>query len=129
MKWETIKISNNNKGKENAYASIGFGRITMSSASCRLIERLNDYEYVMLMKATDNKKLKVGVKLLKQKEENTIRIGKRKNKGEIVENSLIIDNKNVMKEIFGIQGTQNKVTNYSVELSPEDKTLLIINVE
>lgn len=81
------------------------------------------------MKAIDNKKLKVGVRLLKQKEDNAIKIGKRKSKGEIVENSMIIDNKIAMKEIFGIQGTQNKVTKYSVELSDEEESLLIINVE
>lgn len=128
MDWKIIKVSNT-KSKDDACASIGFGRITMSSAACKLISNLNDYKYVVLMKAYDNKKLKVGIKLLKQKEENAIKISKRKNKGEIVENSMTIDNKTAIHEIFGIQGTQNKVTKYPVELSDEDSTLLIINVE
>lgn len=128
MKWEIIKVNNKNI-KGDTYASIGCGRITMSSGTCKLINNINEYKYVLLMKAIDNKKLKVGVRLLKQKEDNAIKIGKRKSKGEIVENSMIIDNKIAMKEIFGIQGTQNKVTKYSVELSDEEESLLIINVE
>lgn len=128
MQWQIIKIGNT-KGKDDVYASIGFGRITISSAACKLIDNLNEYKYVILMKAVDNKKLKVGVKLIKQKEDNAIKIGKRKSKGEIVENSMIIDNKVAIKEIFGIQGTQNKATNYPVELSDTDPTFLIINVE
>ena len=40
MNWETIKISSTSRGKTSAYASVGFGRITLNYGACALI---NDY--------------------------------------------------------------------------------------
>ena len=74
-------------------------------------------------------KLCVGIKLLKDFQQDSIKISKRKINGEIIENSASIDNKLLMEEVFGIQGTQNKVTRYSVLLDDEDKNLLVIYVD
>ena len=63
---------------------------------------------------------------MKDCKENSIKIGKRKIKGVIVENSLSIDNKPLMEDLFGIQGTQNKATRYPVVLDDDDKNILVI---
>lgn len=126
MNWETVKIDGNRQGKNTAYASIGFGRIVLNSAACSLIDNFNDYKYAQILKARKDGKLCVGIKLLKDCKENSIKIGKRKIKGVIVEKSLSLDNKSLMEDLFGIQGTQNKATRYSVVLDDEDKNILVI---
>ena len=126
MNWETVKIDSSRQGKNTAYASIGFGRIVLNSAACGLIENFPEYKYVQILKARKDGKLCVGIKLLKDYKENSIKIGKRKIKGVIVENSLSIDNKPLMEDLFGIQGTQNKATRYPVILDDDDKNILVI---
>ena len=126
MNWETVKIDSSRQGKNTAYASIGFGSIVLNSAACGLIENFPEYKYVQILKARKDGKLCVGIKLLKDYKENSIKIGKRKSKGVIVENSLSIVNKPLMEDLFGIQGTQNKATRYPVILDDDDKNILVI---
>ena len=126
MNWETVKIDSSRQGKNTAYASIGFGRIVLNSAACELVDNFSEYKYVQILKARKDGKLCVGIKLLKDCKENSIKIGKRKIKGAIVEKSLSIDNKPLMEDLFGIQGTQNKATRYPVVLDDDDKSILVI---
>lgn len=126
MNWETVKIKNDKRGRNTAFASIGFGAIVFNAAACDLVENFNEFKYAKILRARKNGKLCVGVKLLKDYEEDSIKINKRKFKGEVVEKSLSINNKLLMEDIFGIQGTQNKVTRYSVLLDSDDKNILVI---
>ena len=126
MNWETIKIDSSRQGRNTAYASIGFGRIVLNSAACGLVENFTEYKYVQILKARKDGKLCVGIRLLKDYKENSIKIGKRKVKGVVVENSLSIDNKSLMEDLFGIQGTQNKSTRYPIVLDGDEKNILVI---
>ena len=126
MNWETIKIDSSRQGRNTAYASIGFGRIVLNSAACGLVENFTEYKYVQIFKARKDGKLCVGIRLLKDYKENSIKIGKRKVKGVVVENSLSIDNKSLMEDLFGIQGTQNKSTRYPIVLDDDEKNILVI---
>lgn len=126
MAWELVKINNNKSGKNSAYASIGFGGIVLSSAACDLVENVGKYKYVQVYKSRQNGRLCVGIKLLEDCAENTIKITKRKINGEVMEKSVCINNKPLMEEIFGIQGTQNKATRYSVKRDEQDRTMLVI---
>lgn len=126
MNWETIKIDSSRQGRNTAYASIGFGRIVLNSAACGLVENFTEYKYVQILKARKDGKLCVGIRLLKDYKENSIKIGKRKVKGVVVENSLSIDNKSLMEDLFGIQGTQNKSTRYPIVLDDDEKNILVI---
>ncbi len=129
MDWETVTLDSSRQGKTTAFASIGFGRITLNSAACSLIKNFTDYKYAQILKAYKNEKLCVGIKLLKDYKENSIKIGKRKFNGDIVENSLNIDNKPLIEDLFGKQGIQNKATRYAVVLDEDDKNILVICVE
>ncbi|MBQ7165256.1 MAG: hypothetical protein IJR61_07985, partial [Clostridia bacterium] len=120
------KNQNTSKSRNSAYASIGFGRISFNTGACELIENFPSYNYAKILKAKKDGKLLIGVKLYTEYDENSIKISKRKLNGKIVDKSFNIENKPLMEELFGIQGTQNKVTRYSVKLDPEDKTILII---
>ena len=126
MNWETIKIDSSRQGRNTAYASIGFGRIVLNSAACGLVENFTEYKYVQILKARKDGKLCVGIRLLKDYKENSIKIGKRKVKGVVVENSLSIDNKSLMGDLFGIQGTQNKSSRYPIVLDDDEKNILVI---
>ena len=126
MNWETIKIDSSRQGRNTAYASIGFGRIVLNSAACGLVENFTEYKYVQILKARKDGKLCVGIRLLKDYKENSIKIGKRKVKGVVVENSLSIDNKSLMEDLFGLQGTQNKSTRYPIVLDDDEKNILVI---
>lgn len=126
MNWETIKIDSSRQGRNTAYASIGFGRIVLNSAACGLVENFTEYKFVQILKARKDGKLCVGIRLLKDYKENSIKIGKRKVKGMVVENSLSIDNKSLMEDLFGIQGTQNKSTRYPIVLDDDEKNILVI---
>ena len=93
------------------------------------MEDINDYKYAEILRGEKDGKLCIGVKLLREYNENAIKIGKRKCNGKIVEQSLSIDNKNVIGEAFGIQGTQNKATRYSVNLDENEKNIFVISGE
>ncbi len=127
MAWEVVKIDSSRQGKNTAYVSVGFGRLALSSAACDLIKDFNEYKYAQLLKDRKEGKLLIGIKLYKEFEANTIKIGKRKFKGTVIEKSLLIDNKRIIEDLFGIQGAQNKSTRYPIILDENDKTLLIIH--
>ena len=57
MIWKTVKITNDKKGKTTPYASVGFGRITLNTAACELIENYEDYQYAELLTGYENNKL------------------------------------------------------------------------
>ena len=126
MNWETIKISSKSRGKTSAYASVGFGRISLSYGACALVDDFPKYKYAQILRARKDGKLCIGIRLLEESAENTIRISKRKIKGELIEYSGSIDSKPLVEELFGIEGAQNKATRHSVVLDDSEKNILVI---
>ena len=126
MNWETVKISSTSRGKTSAYASVGFGRITLNYGACALVDDYPKYKYAQILRAKKDGKLCIGIKLLEESAENTIRISKRKVKGQLIEYSGSIDSKPLVEELFGIEGSQHKATRHSVVLDDSDKTILVI---
>ena len=126
MNWETVKISSKSRGKTSAYASVGFGRISLSYGACALVEDFPKYKYAQILRARKDGKLCIGIRLLVESAENTIRISKRKIKGELIEYSGSIDSKPLVEELFGIEGAQNKATRHSVVLDDTEKNILVI---
>ena len=128
MLWETVKIKNEQKGRTMPYASVGFGRLSLSSAACDLIENYEQYAYVELLKANVNNETLVGVRFLKESEKtiNSLPIKRRKIKGDKIVGGIDICNKGTMSDLFGIAGTQNRATRYGVKLDSDDKNILVI---
>lgn len=107
-------------------ASTGLGRLTLNLPACNLIEDFDSYKYAQLLTDTQpNGKTCIGILLLREKAENSIKITKRLYKGEYAR-SFSLNNKSVMEKLFGIRGTQNKVTNYPVEKDANEPNLLVI---
>ena len=128
MKWETVKIKNDRKGRTMPYASVGFGRLSLSTAACGLIDGFENYSYVELLKAVLNNETLIGVRFIKESEKttNSLPIKRRKLKNGTTVGGIDICNKGTMGELFGPSGTQNKATRYGVKKDPDEENILII---
>ena len=128
MNWETVKIKNDRKGRTMPYASVGFGRLSLSTAACDLIENFEMYPYVELLKAVSNNETLIGVRFVKEsnKTTNSLPVKRRKLKDGTVIGGIDICNKGTMDELFGLSGTQNKATRYGVRKDPDEDNILII---
>ena len=128
MIWETVKIKNERKGRTMPYASVGFGRLSLSTAACDLVDGYESFEYVELLKAVVNNETLIGVRFLTEAEKttNSLPIKRRKLKNGSVVGGIDICNKGTMAELFGLAGTQNKATRYGVKKDPDEANILII---
>lgn len=128
MNWETVKIKNEQKGRTMPYASVGFGRLSLSSAACEIIDNYEMYKYVELLRAIVNNEKLVGVRFLKEEEKttNSLPIKRRVVKGGKVVGGIDICNKGTVSELFGIVGTQNKATRFGVKRDEDEKNVLVI---
>lgn len=120
MIWETVKIENANKGRTMPYASVGFGRVSLSAAACELLGDYNQYKYVEFLTARDGGKLCVGLKFLKESTSNSIIIKRRKQADGKLVGGMDIANKSVVGNLFGIIGTANKATRFEVKKYEEN---------
>lgn len=128
MQWETVKIKNDRKGRTMPYASVGFGRLSLSSAACELIDNFEKYAYVELLKATVNNETLIGVRFLQESEKtlNSLPIKRRKLKDGTAIGGIDICNKGTIGELFGPTGTQNKAVRFGVKKDPDEDNILII---
>ena len=125
MYWETVKIYSEQKGRNTPYASIGYGRISFNAAACDLVPEQEKYFYARLLRAMQGKQQFIGVQLLENYEENTIRINRKKIKGKEI-TGFSIENKLVITNLFGQDGENRKTTRYNVKVENNNPTILII---
>ena len=128
MNWETVEI-NKPRRKTEAFASVGRNSIILSGGACQLINDFPKYGYAQIMRGQIDGKKVLGIRLCENSEKNSLRIIKRKVNNEIIAYSGSLNSKSVVEELFGLIGTQNKVTNYSITLDPEERNVLIIHLE
>lgn len=128
MIWETVKIKNERKGRTMPYASVGFGRLSLSCAACELINNFENFPYVELLKAVVNNETLIGVRFVSEnnKTTNSLPVKRRKLKNGTTVGGVDICNKGTMSELFGLAGTQNKATRYGVKKDPDEDNILII---
>lgn len=128
MNWEVVKITNEQKGSTMPYASVGFGRLTLSAAACDLLKDFNNFSFVELMRGRIDGKLCIGIRFLKdyQRTSNSLPIKRRKTKEGTYIKGADIANKAIMEELFGINGTQQKATRYDVRIDKDAENVLIV---
>ena len=129
MKWETVKISSNSRGRGTPYASIGFGRVSLSAAACELIDGHQEIKYVEFLKATINNKLCIGLRLHKEYVENSVAVSRKKDSNGKYVTGMDITNKPIVGELFGLTGLANKVTRFKVRKDDDESNVLIIYTE
>ncbi|MBE6989230.1 MAG: hypothetical protein E7426_00595 [Ruminococcaceae bacterium] len=127
MEWEVVKIENEAKGRTSPYASIGFGRISLSVAACKLITNYRDYQFVELLQGKRNGKKCIGVRFLHASERTQQSLPIReKRQGEKLLGGIDIVNKGTLEKLFGPAASASKVTRYNVELDDSDNRILVI---
>lgn len=131
MEWSVVKIENNTKGRNIPYASIGYGRISLSAAACRLINNYEKYEYVELLQGKRNGKACVGVRFLTEQTINSLHVSRRTqtNKSGQKIDGIDISNKGTLEKLFGPAGSGTKAERYNVEKDNECENILIIYKE
>ena len=127
MFWETVKIKNEAKGRTVPYASVGFGRISISVAACELIKEYTQYSFAELLKGKINNKPCIGVRLLHEKErtENSLPIKRRQVSGKFI-GGFEIASKLTLEELFGPSASASKATRYNAIKDPDSDNILIV---
>ncbi len=127
MNWETVTIKNESKGRTVPYASVGFGRLSLSVAASELIKDYDKYDFAELLKGKINSKSCVGIRLLYKEErtDNSLPLKRRKSGGKIV-GGFDIANKPTLEELFGPTASASKATRYNVKKDPDNENILIV---
>ena len=136
MDWEVVKVrgSLRNTGRWDSratpYASIGFGRLSLNTAACELIDNYEQCKYVELLRGRHKNKACVGVRFMSPLETSvdSLPIRRRMHKG-IATGGIDIHGKRIMEELFGPAASASKTTRYSVERDSRDSNILIVFAE
>ena len=115
MPWEVVKIPTSSKGRTSPYASVGFGRLSLSAAACELVDNYEEYTYVQLLKNRINNRLCIGVLFLKEASSDSIKISRKKMANGKFVGGIDISNSKVLESLFGLAATAKKATRYEVK--------------
>ena len=129
MSWEVVKIPTNSKGRTTPYASVGFGRLSLSAAACELIENYDEFTHVQLLKNRVNNRLCIGVQFLKTATPDSIKITRKKMSNGKLVGGADISNSKVLESLFGLAATAKKTTRYDVKLDDSFENFLVVFAE
>jgi len=129
MGWEVVKIPTSSRGRTVPYASVGFGRLTLSAAACELIDNYESFKYVQLLRNRVNNRLCIGVRFLYESASDSLKISRKKmSNGKLVA-GIEISNRKVLENLFGLAATAKKATRYDVKKDDTYENFLIIFAE
>lgn len=129
MGWEVVKIPTSSRGRTSPYASVGFGRLSLSAAACELIENYGDFTHVRLLKNRVNNRLCIGVQFLKESVTDSIKISRKKMSNGKLVGGVDISNKKVLENLFGLAATAKQATRYDVKKDDSFENFLVIFAE
>ena len=123
-----MKIPTSSKGRTSPYASVGFGRLSLSVATCELVENYEKYNHVQLLKNRVNNRLCIGVRFLTEATPDSIKISRKKADGKLV-GGIDISNSKVLESLFGLAATAKKATRYDVKKDDTFNDFLVVFAE
>lgn len=129
MAWEIVKIPTSTRGRTAPYASVGCGKLSISTAACALINDYESFSYVLLRKNRVNNRLCIGVQFLKESTSDAIKVSRKKAKNGKVVGGIDISCKKVLENLFGLAATANTVTRYDVKADNSFENFLVIFAE
>ena len=129
MNWEIVKIPENQRRRGTPYASVGYGRLSLSAAACELIENYEQIKCVELLKGKINNQLCIGVRCLKETTSNSLMVSRKKDSNGKYITGMDITNKHIVESLFGPVGSANKVTRFKVRKDDDAENILIIFAE
>ena len=129
MPWEVVKIPTSSKGRTSPYASVGFGRLSLSAAACELVDNYEEYTHVQLLKNRINNRLCIGVRFLKEASSDSIKISRKKMPNGKFVGGIDISNSKVLESLFGLAATAKKATRYEVKKDDAYNNFVVIFAE
>ena len=136
MDWEVVKIRGplRNAGRWNSrgtpYASVGFGRLSLNTAACELIDMFEQAKNVELLRGRHKNKACVGVRFLSPLETSPDMLPiRRRIRDGVASGGVDIHGKRIMEELFGPAASATKTTRYSVEKDNQNSNILIVFAE
>ena len=129
MPWEVVKIPTSSKGRTSPYASVGFGRLSLSAAACELVDNYEEYTHVQLLKNRINNRLCIGVLFLKEVSSDSIKISRKKMANGKFVGGIEISNSKVLESLFGLAATAKKATRYEVKKDDAYNNFVVIFAE
>ena len=123
MTWEVISAKSVAASRGVPSARVGRGSIVLNGASSNLLGPMAGREFAELM--LDLEDDRVGIRFLEERNENTVPVRRRKEKGKQSE-SLAISSRAHMRELFGEAGLANGSTRYDVSVDPEERNVLVL---
>jgi len=125
LNWEVVEANNGANTKSKPGASVGYNKIGLNVAACKLLGDYEQYKHVELLIAPDKPSV-VGVRFLVESTEKSISIKRKVIDGKIV-GGVEISAKYYVEKLFGIIGTQKKTTNYPVTKDADN--ILVIHTK
>ena len=125
IKWKQVSVKQVSGRGGEAFATVGQGRISLSSTACKMIENIYELCYVEAHagKVNDTTE-KIGLRFRKTKTPNSLCYTRRKYKGRYAE-GLEIRSKALVAEFFG-KIKDNSSTRHPVEKI--DNSMLAIDI-
>lgn len=123
--WETVDVKQISRRSGEPFASIGQGRIALNPEACDIIENIYSYEWINIMQArSGNRIVKMGLRFAHDKDKDSLKVTRRKYKGQDVE-GININSKNLIKKFFG-EVKETSTVRYAVE--KVDETTIAIDI-
>jgi hypothetical protein len=129
MAWEVVKIPTSSRGRTSPYASVGFGKLSLSAAACELIDNYEGFTYVQLLKNRVNNRLCIGVLFLKEASLDSIKISRKKMANGKLVGGIEVANSRVLESLFGLAATAKKTTRYDVKKDDAYPNFLVVFAE
>ena len=125
IKWKQVSIKQFARQGNEAFATVGQGRISLSATACKMIENIYELKYIEAHagKVNDTTE-KIGLRFSNTKTPNSLRYSRRKYKDRFVE-GLDIRSKALVAEFFG-KTKDNTSTRHPVDKI--DNSMLAIDI-
>ena len=116
MSWETVKIGEEQLGRNIPSVSIGHKRLSMNVAACELINQKKEkFQYVQFL--TDKQRPGVvAMRFWKFENDDCVPLSQKEDKTGKTVGGLEVVNANLLKSLFGKISEENTVTKFKVHL-------------
>ena len=127
MAWESVKIGEEQLGRNIPAVSVGHNRLSLNKSGCDLInQEVEKFAFVQFYTDKDNPTA-VAMRFWKDnRNDYCVPIKQKTSKGKIV-GGLEVVNANLLKTIFGDVAAKDSVVHYRVHM--EDKYFMVIELE
>ncbi len=118
MEWQVVKVKNGS-GKNVPFVSIGRGQLDFNAVACELVGDDGSYKYAQFLKGKEGRKTVIGVKFIKEYEDNAIPITRKTQKERVIA-GMTVRNKGIIEELFGKDGANDGMVRHNVELAGDN---------